>query len=148
MEKVIIKNLAELDTFAAEFAGTLQGGDVVGLVGDLGAGKTTLVQLLAKHLGVHEAVKSPTFILMQVFATGAAAQKNGVQRICHVDAYRLESWKELTTIGFEEYAGDGTTVTLVEWADRVPEIHGSKSYLELTFGFEADNARSITIKKH
>jgi len=148
MQKVIIKNLAELEQFAKEFSETLNGGDVIGLVGDLGAGKTTLVQMLAKQLGVEEAVKSPTFILMQVFATDADAKKRGVMQICHVDAYRLESWKELMTIGFEEYSGDGGTVTLVEWADRVPEIHASKSYSELTFGFEADDTRSITIEKH
>ncbi len=148
MRKVIIKNLKELEAFAGEFAKSLRGGDVVGLVGDLGAGKTTLTQMLAKQLGVEEAVKSPTFILMQVFATGAKAKKRGVARICHVDAYRLESWKELTTIGFEEYSGDASTVTLVEWADRVPEIHSSKSYVELTFGFASGEARSLTVQKH
>jgi tRNA threonylcarbamoyladenosine biosynthesis protein TsaE len=147
MKKVSIKNLTELEAFAKEFAETLVGGDVIGLIGDLGAGKTTFVQMLAKHLGVEEAVKSPTFILMQVFATDAKAQKAGVARICHVDAYRLESWVELKTIGFEEYSGDSTTVTLVEWADRVSEIHSSKSYCELTFGFESDDSRTITIQK-
>ena len=148
MQKVIIKNLTALEKFAEEFAVTLVGGDVIGLVGDLGAGKTTFVQMLAKQLGVEEAVKSPTFILMQAFATDARAQKRGVARICHVDAYRLESWTELKTIGFEEYAGDGTTVTFVEWADRVPEVQLLRPYTELTFGFEADDSRTIVIEKH
>lgn len=138
-----IKNLQELDAFAGEFAASLKGGSVVGLVGDLGAGKTALTQRIAKALGVKQAVKSPTFILMQVFATGALAKKRGVERLCHVDAYRLKDSTELETIGFEEYARDTKTVCVVEWADRVPEIHAYPGYIELSFSFGAGDERIL-----
>ncbi|HSD11973.1 MAG TPA: tRNA (adenosine(37)-N6)-threonylcarbamoyltransferase complex ATPase subunit type 1 TsaE [Patescibacteria group bacterium] len=145
MKTVTIKNLDALRDFARNLAGGLRGGETIGLVGDLGAGKTTFVQLLAEELGVKEAVKSPTFILMQAFPTSAAAAKRGAARICHVDAYRLKDWKELAAIGFEEYAGDPRTVTLVEWADRVPELHRIAGYGEITFAFKKGDSRELIL---
>ncbi len=145
MKSVIINDLADLAAFAEEFAGSLRGGEIVGLIGDLGAGKTTFVQALAKALGVKEAVKSPTFILMQVFATSSATAKGGAARVCHVDAYRLKDWRELAAIGFEEYAGDPRTVTLVEWADRVPELHRMPGYGEITFTFKKGDVRELIL---
>ncbi|MEY4723188.1 MAG: hypothetical protein RLZZ324_701, partial [Candidatus Parcubacteria bacterium] len=73
-----IKNLEELAAFAKEFAHSLKGGEIVGLIGDLGAGKTTFVQFLAAALGVKAAVKSPTFILMQVLKAGNETKKSGI----------------------------------------------------------------------
>lgn len=140
-----MKTLAALRAFARKFAASLKGGEVVGLVGDLGAGKTTFVQLLARELGVKQAVKSPTFILMQAFPASAASVKRGVARVCHVDAYRLKDWRELATIGFEEYAGDPRTVTLVEWADRVPELHRMPAYGEITFVFKDGQERELIL---
>ncbi|HTK04525.1 MAG TPA: tRNA (adenosine(37)-N6)-threonylcarbamoyltransferase complex ATPase subunit type 1 TsaE [Candidatus Eisenbacteria bacterium] len=140
MQTIDIKDLAALRDFAKEFARGLRGGEVIGLVGDLGAGKTTFVQLLAAALGVKEAVKSPTFILMQVLPT---AKRTGAHRLCHVDAYRLKDWDELAAIGFEDYAGEANTVTVVEWADRVPEIHRFPGYREITFAFGRGDARKL-----
>lgn len=143
MKTVDIKDLAALKAFAKKFAASLKGGEVVGLVGDLGAGKTTFVQQLAAALGVKEAVKSPTFILMQVMPT---AKRTGVHALCHVDAYRLKDWAELAAIGFEDYAGAERTVSVVEWADRVPEIHRYPRYVELTLSFGEGEARRIAIQ--
>lgn len=146
MRTVTVKNLTELKALAEKIASELRGGEVIGLVGDLGAGKTTFVQQLAGALGVTGAVKSPTFILMQLLATAPAAAKRGVGRLCHVDAYRLEDWSELAAIGFEEYAGQPDVVTLVEWADRVPEIHRQPGYREITIGFGKGEARTFTLQ--
>jgi tRNA threonylcarbamoyladenosine biosynthesis protein TsaE len=145
MEKIHVKNLLVLEAFARQFAASLKGGDVVGLVGDLGAGKTTFVQLLSKALGVKKEVKSPTFILMQLLETDATATKRGVAKLCHVDAYRLKDFAELQSIGFEEYAGASDVVTLVEWADRVPELHEASKYRELTFVFDEGEGRIINL---
>jgi tRNA threonylcarbamoyladenosine biosynthesis protein TsaE len=143
MKETRIKNLKELEAFADTFVRDREGGGVVGLVGDLGAGKTTFVQRVAKALGVKAAVKSPTFILMQTFPTGAAAKKRGITRLCHVDAYRLKDDAELFGIGFEDFARDPATLTLVEWADRVPALHDLPGYRELNFAFEADSEGRI-----
>lgn len=146
MQTIKINNLSDLEKFAKSFADSLDRGGVIGLVGDLGAGKTTFVQRVAKALGVKEKVKSPTFILMQSFSTSAAATKRGIRRLCHVDAYRLKDDAELFAIGFEEYAADSATLTLVEWADRVPAVHAFPGYRELTLSFmEGSDGRIIRI---
>jgi tRNA threonylcarbamoyladenosine biosynthesis protein TsaE len=146
MRTVTIKTLPELKTFAEKIANDLRGGEIIGLVGDLGAGKTTFVQMLSVALGVPGAVKSPTFILMQLLATAPPAAKRGVARLCHVDAYRLKDWSELAAIGFEEYAGQPGTVALVEWADRVPEIHRLPGYREITIGFGKGESRTVIMQ--
>lgn len=142
---MIIKDLPALAAFAHDFAAQLRGGQVIGLVGDLGAGKTALTQRLAAALGVREPVKSPTFILMQTFKTDANAKMRGIARLCHVDAYRLKDHAELEAIGFGEFAGASDTVAIVEWADRVPELHQMKEYLELTISVSQMGERRITL---
>ena len=90
----------------------LEAGDVVGLSGELGAGKTYFVKGIAAGLGVSDVteVRSPTFILVSEY--------EGKLRLYHVDAYRLKGAEDLETLGSRDFVfGDG--VTVVEWADRV-----------------------------
>lgn len=145
MKEIRIKDLKALDAFAKKLAASLKGGEVIGLVGDLGAGKTAFTQRLAAALGVKKEVKSPTFILMQCFDTGTAARKKGVSQLCHVDAYRLDNVRELAVIGFDDYAGKADTVTVVEWADRIPSLHKKAGYKEITFGFGKGEERILRL---
>ena len=89
-------------------------GLVVGLIGELGAGKTRFVQGVAAGLGVdHADVNSPTFILIQEY--------EGRLPLYHFDAYRLRDTDEFLELGADEYmSGDG--VCLIEWADRVADV--------------------------
>ncbi|MDT8900025.1 tRNA (adenosine(37)-N6)-threonylcarbamoyltransferase complex ATPase subunit type 1 TsaE [Anaeroselena agilis] len=87
-------------------------GDVVCLTGDLGAGKTLLVQGIAAGLGVSDDVTSPTFTILQVYETGRLP-------LYHFDLYRLDSPEELDNIGFAEYTG-GDGAAVIEWADKFP----------------------------
>jgi tRNA threonylcarbamoyladenosine biosynthesis protein TsaE len=89
----------------------LVAGDVVALVGELGAGKTAFVQGLARGLGITGRVASPSFTIVNEHAARVP--------LYHVDFYRLESFDELADIGFDEYFGLGGVV-VVEWADRFP----------------------------
>jgi len=92
----------------------LQPGDVISLIGNLGAGKTHLVQAIAQGLEVHrDFVHSPTFVLIQEYA--------GRLPICHIDAYRLKSIDEFLELGADELLG-GESVCLIEWGDRVEEV--------------------------
>jgi tRNA threonylcarbamoyladenosine biosynthesis protein TsaE len=101
---------AETKAAGARLAEEIQAGDVVALVGDLGAGKTQFVKGLAKGLGSKEMVTSPTFTLMHEY------QGKRVP-IYHFDFYRIESLAALRAIGFDEIVfGDG--VSVIEWADR------------------------------
>ena len=143
METVSVKNLEELSSFATKVAAGFKGGEVIGLVGDLGAGKTTFTQMLARELGVERPVKSPTFILMQVHETGRHAAERGISQLCHVDAYRIESETELCGIGLTDYLNDPQAVTVVEWADRAPSLHRLDNYLEYTFRFGQGEERLI-----
>lgn len=115
----ISKNLQETGQIATEVAVNLKGGEVIGLVGELGAGKTIFVQALAEALGIKEKVASPTFVLMKVYSV---AGHQSIAKLVHVDAYRLNDSEELKNIGLLEYLGQPNTVTIIEWADRVKDI--------------------------
>lgn len=91
----------------------LRPGQTVALVGDLGAGKTTLAQAIARGLGVTSYVSSPTYGLVHEYP--------GRTPLFHFDPYRLQRSLDLTDIGFDEYFQRGGVV-LIEWADRVSEL--------------------------
>jgi tRNA threonylcarbamoyladenosine biosynthesis protein TsaE len=95
------------------FAALLRPRDAVILTGELGAGKTTLVQGVARGLDVHDHVASPTFMLVREY--------RGRLDIAHVDVYRLDRIQDVVDLGLEELGG-GDAVLLVEWGDVVEEI--------------------------
>ena len=89
-------------------------GAVFALVGDLGVGKTVFSKGFAKGLGIAETVVSPTFTILREYRSGRLP-------LYHFDAYRIEEPEEMNEIGYREYFyGDG--VSLVEWADQIPEL--------------------------
>lgn len=89
----------------------LRGGDVIGLAGDLGSGKTTFVQGIAAGWGSADAVSSPTFVLVNVY------RRPDGGRLYHLDAYRLSSLGEAIDLDLEVLLESGPL--LVEWADRI-----------------------------
>ena len=96
----------EMSEFGEKLARKLPNGTVVGLLGDLGAGKTTLVRGVAKGLHINEVVQSPTFNIMKIYLKGD-------RPLIHIDAYRLSDIN--TDIGLDEYIGYETGLTMVEW---------------------------------
>jgi tRNA threonylcarbamoyladenosine biosynthesis protein TsaE len=95
---------------AAALATQLVAGDVISLVGDLGAGKTAFAQGVARGLGVEGPVTSPTFTIVQEY--------QGRLPVAHVDVYRLDRVQDLYDLGFDELIDDGR-VTIVEWGDLI-----------------------------
>ena len=89
---------------------------VIGLSGDLGAGKTTFVKALVRGLGVRKKVISPTFIIMRSFPI-----KGSYTKIYHVDAYRLDG-TALTRLGLNGIMKDPRNIVVIEWADRVRRL--------------------------
>lgn len=111
-------------------------GDVIGLSGELGAGKTQFVRGLAEQLGADgRAVSSPTFVIMQEYDADPP--------VLHIDAYRIESLDEVAALGWtEELVGD--SVSVIEWADRIAEELPADR-LEITIAHRDPTRRELTL---
>lgn len=138
----IVATLQLADDTATRRVGTalamaLQPGDAVALVGDLGAGKTTLASSAVAHLGVNHAA-SPTFALVHEYAGAAFA-------IWHIDLYRLQRASELPALGLDDIIGARRGVSLVEWADKFDVM--PRSYLELQL-LHSDAGRQLNVVAH
>ncbi|MCA9137187.1 MAG: tRNA (adenosine(37)-N6)-threonylcarbamoyltransferase complex ATPase subunit type 1 TsaE [Planctomycetales bacterium] len=113
-------DLARLQSFAVQLTRQMPTELIVGLVGTLGAGKTTFTQALAAAAGVDpEDVTSPTFTLLCSYDANIAA---GPIRLHHLDAYRLADEDEFLELGVEELFDSQNTWVLIEWADRVKSV--------------------------
>lgn len=135
--EVHLRSLDETAHLAARLAALLRPGDIVLLIGDLGAGKTTFTQYLAASLGVTEVVTSPTFTLMRHLPTTAGFT------LLHLDAYRLHGPADYAELGVDELVDDGG-VAVIEWGDVVADAVGPE-HLDLRFTWEGAAARSVTI---
>lgn len=113
MKETVIKSLEELNIFARDLGAALVGGSVVALSGHLGAGKTTLTQLVAKSLGIKNNLPSPTFSILKVYPVASRE----FSQFCHIDLYRLDDKKK--HLGLEECLGEADTVCFVEWAEKI-----------------------------
>ena len=116
--KYVSASEKETFNFAKKFAKNLKGREIIGLVGDLGAGKTVFAKGLAAGLGIKQKITSPTFVLMRIYPVNKKRIKNFV----HIDAYRLKTAADLETIGAKEYFSDPSSIVLIEWADKVKKI--------------------------
>ena len=140
-QNFIVKNLHDLESVADWLVLQLKPGDRIGLAGPLGAGKTTLTQLLATRLGVTDAVDSPTFTLRQSYRT----LDINIPEVIHYDFYRLETPRALAEIGLEDDWQRTDSLLIIEWADRFPHLVDHYSYfVTIDFNQETDT-REITI---
>ena len=110
MERALTRSTDETLELAGTVGELLRAGDVVSLVGDLGAGKTVFARGVARALGVTEPVVSPSFTIVREY--------DGRTPLVHVDVYRIDTVQELHDLGFEELVRDDA-VTLVEWGDMI-----------------------------
>jgi tRNA threonylcarbamoyladenosine biosynthesis protein TsaE len=119
-------------------ASLLRARDAVVLTGELGAGKTTFAQGVARGLGIEEQVSSPTFTLIKEYS--------GILDLAHVDVYRLDMVQDVVDLGLEELGG-GDGVLLVEWGDTIEELlPDERLRVELlTDDAAGESARSISM---
>lgn len=114
----------------------LGSGDVIALTGDLGAGKTTLVQGAARALGVEQPVLSPTFTLVREY--------RGSVPIYHLDLYRLDRLQDVIDLGFDEMVDQGAVV-FIEWGDAI-EAMLPQSHLQVELSIDpADDIRRLVL---
>ncbi len=116
---------------------------VVGLSGDLGAGKTTLTQNIGLELGIEKSIISPTFVIMKIYEIG----ENSIyyayfKKLIHIDAYRLESGDELLKIGWSEIVKDKDNLIILEWPEKVEDCL-SNDILKIKLEHIDENTRVI-----
>jgi tRNA threonylcarbamoyladenosine biosynthesis protein TsaE len=109
---------AETQALGEEWGRQAQRRLVIGLCGDLGAGKTQLVKGLARGLGITTRVHSPTFALVNVYPGGRLP-------LFHLDLYRLETPAQIVAAGLEEYL-DPAGVAVIEWAEKLKRVPGAE----------------------
>jgi tRNA threonylcarbamoyladenosine biosynthesis protein TsaE len=138
MEKASL-NLPEMQLYAAECAKEINGGEVIALIGELGAGKTTFVKSLLKARGLKKRVTSPTFGIMVPYASRGLT-------FYHVDLYRIKDFTEFKTLGIPENWTKPKSVHLIEWADKIQK-HLPKGAIIMRFSVEKDGRHSVKVSK-
>lgn len=135
-EKVFITNSPkETQRLGRSFGKTLEKGVIVCLYGNLGFGKTTFIQGLAKGLGIKRRIISPTFIMVRSY-------KLGVGSFYHVDLYRIEN-NEINGLGLEEILNDSGNITVIEWAEKLKNYLPEKR-IDIKFSYESELVRKIS----
>jgi tRNA threonylcarbamoyladenosine biosynthesis protein TsaE len=129
------KTEKEFRLFAAQFARQLRAGDVIGLSGPLGSGKTTFVKAVVEaRLGV-DPVSSPTFTFWHRYPSDPP--------IDHLDLYRIDDPRELTELGLED-AFDGSSIVMVEWWRNAPALLPPVHY-EIEISGKGEEPRRVTV---
>lgn len=136
----ITESVEETQRVAKEFAQKLIGGNVIALYGDLGSGKTTFVQGLAKGLGIKKRIISPTFIIVRRYRTG-------IRNFYHIDLYRVETQQDVERLGIEETLSDPQAIVAIEWAGKMGELLPKKR-IDIHFKFIDENIRRVYVDRY
>lgn len=136
--EIILNSETNTVDFAKELSKNFRPRDIIGLGGELGAGKTFLVQAISYSLGVPQdfPVTSPTFTLINEY--------HGNFYIYHIDLYRLDSEAEIYGLGLEEYL-EGRGITLIEWYNKFPDYMKNLDMLRIDIFIEGDFKRKIKL---
>lgn len=129
--QIISKTTKDTEKIAKDFLKTCvndksKNSCVVCLHGDLGAGKTTFSQFLAKEIGVKRKVNSPTFVIMKRYEI--KSKSNKFKNLYHLDAYRLKNEKELDVLGWKNIISDPENLILIEWPENVQKAIPKKHH--------------------
>jgi len=148
LKKIITNSAKQTQKLGEKLAGEIlkqppeKTATVLGLEGNLGAGKTTFLQGFAKGLGIKEKVLSPTFVILKKFKM---PEPSGFKYFYHVDCYRISSHKDIARLGFKEIISDSKNIVAVEWPERIIKAL-PKDYLKIRFKFVDENKREITLR--
>jgi len=137
---MISPNAQETIKFAQKFAQKLKGGEVIGLIGELGAGKTTFMKGLAEGLKVNNTITSPTFVLLKSYH---GKIKNKKIELVHIDAYRIENTDDIKSVGIEDYLNRKDAIVAIEWAEKIKGFL-PKNTIYIKFKHKSENERGIS----
>ncbi len=118
---------------------------ILALHGDLGAGKTTFVQELARQLGVDETVISPTFLIQKRYSIHDTIFP--WKQLVHIDAYRLQSAEQLQVLDWEELVKDPSNIICIEWPENVADVLTEAHHLYFEYIDDATRQISFELQK-
>lgn len=147
--EVVTKSAQETQALGEKIANNLsfdklssRKGRVIALYGELGSGKTTFLQGLAKGLGIRERILSPTFIMMRTYPI--TDHQSPITDFYHVDLYRIEDEKDIEGLGLEEIWSDPKNIIAIEWAEKIKKILPKKR-IDIHFKYLKNNGREIRV---
>lgn len=129
-----ISSSEDMISFSQELGNSLKGGEVIELIGDVGAGKTTFTKGLAKSLGITDEIQSPTFTISRVYE---GAKNN----LVHYDFYRLND-AGIMAIEMQDVIDDPNNITVIEWGEPVREVL-PKKYITVKIKIISENIREV-----
>jgi tRNA threonylcarbamoyladenosine biosynthesis protein TsaE len=136
--RFILRDLNDTQAMADMFVNQLPVPQVFALTGELGSGKTSFVQCLARAMGIPDMIPSPTFTLINEYHTKSD------KSLVHADLYRLASKTEIKQLGLHDHFTDPQTITAVEWADRAEDLFPQSA---VWLNFESvDERRIVTLR--
>jgi tRNA threonylcarbamoyladenosine biosynthesis protein TsaE len=145
----ITQNSEETKELGRRLSKEMQGGEVICLFGELGAGKTAFTQGILEALEAQKPYTSPTFVIMKEYQL---RNREKINKVYHFDAYRIEA-SDLLSLGWQEILADKKNISIIEWANRVEEIM-PKNAICIDFVWTGENERKLIctnlpkIKKH
>ena len=145
----ISKSVSETHKIANNLLNNLNNANLLCLYGELGAGKTTFVQGLAKGLGIKKRVISPTFVMMREynipkFSIFIRQPADQFSIFYHIDLYRAESEKDIKSIDLKELWFDPKNLVVIEWAEKIKPVLPKKR-IDVKFSYASQNKREIEI---
>lgn len=142
--EILSRSAEETKNLAKEFVKNMEeiGPVIVELVGDLGAGKTTFMKGVGEFLDIKEDIVSPTFLIQRNYDIDFL----NFRKLIHIDAYRIEEAKELSTIDWENYSSKKENLIFIEWSQNLKR--DLESSYKIFFSYVNENERKIIIQKN
>lgn len=157
MEEVVIST-KETKILAGKIAQSLKAGDILALYGNLGTGKTTFTSFLVEALGINARVQSPSFVLARIYERKpnidtlvsptlekTEEARQSIDKVNHLDLYRLQSPEEVEDLGLEEYFNQPNSLTIIEWPE-ISEALLPRHTRKIVFEDLGENTRKIYFK--
>jgi len=147
-KEYISENLDETRELGRILAAELQGGEILCLSGELGAGKTSFSQGILEGLKISGPHTSPTFVVMKEYdrEQGTVNSEQKIKKVYHIDVYRVSS-NDILDLGWEEMVEDKNNVIIIEWAERIADIIPA-SAIRISFEWLDENRRKIILKNY
>ncbi len=134
MFSTITQNAEATKQVGKNLGQNLSAGSIIALTGELGCGKTTLVQGIGEGLRIRSIIKSPSFVIINEY--------DGPLPLYHFDLYRLNNAEEILSLGYEEYFYEKRGVVVIEWARKIKDFL-PKEYLEINLGIVSPVRKSF-----